>query len=242
MTATTIHLRTELLRTFRNRRMLIFTLGLPLVLLFTVGTTNRHATAAGISFPLYFTAAMAAYGALFAVFSPGSRIAVDRASGWTRYMRITPLRARTYFLAKVVAAYVVVLPTLALVYAAGASLGVHLSASQWLGMTGLLLVGLVPFVLIGIIVGHLIGVDALAPTVGGLVVVFALFGGAYGNFFHKGVMLTATKLLPSFWMVRSGQAALGGGWPLEGWLVVVVWTLVLVPVAYVVYRRDTNRV
>jgi ABC-type polysaccharide/polyol phosphate export permease len=43
-------------------------------------------------------------------------------------------------------------------------------------------------------------------------------------------------------MVRSGQAALGGGWPLEGWLVVVVWTLVLVPVAYVVYRRDTNRV
>jgi ABC-2 type transport system permease protein len=242
MTTTTVHVRTEVLRTFRNRRMLIFTLGLPLVLLFTVGATNRHATTAGVSFPLYFTAAMAAYGALFAVFSPGSRIAVDRTSGWTRHMRITPLRARTYFLAKVVAAYVVVLPTLALVYVAGLSIGVHLSPSQWLEMTGLLLVALGPFVLIGIIVGHLISVDALAPTVGALVVVFALFGGAFGDFFHKGVMLTATKLLPSFWMVRSGQAALGSGWPLEGWLVVAVWTLVLVPVAYVVYRRDTDRV
>ena len=59
MTTTTVHVRTEVLRTFRNRRMLIFTLGLPLVLLFTVGATNRHATTAGVSFPLYFTAAMA---------------------------------------------------------------------------------------------------------------------------------------------------------------------------------------
>ena len=241
MTTTTIHLRTEILRTFRNRRMLIFTLALPLVLLLTVGATNRHATMAGVSFPLYFTAAMAAYGALFAVFSPGSRIAVDRASGWIRQLQITPLRAHTYFLAKVVAAYVVVLPTLAVVYVAGASLGVHLSTAQWLEMTGLLLVGLVPFVLMGIIVGHLVGVDALAPTVGALVVVFALFGGAYGDFFHKGATLTVTKLLPSFWMVRSGSVARGGSWPVEGWLVVAAWTLVLVPIAYVVYGRDTGR-
>lgn len=109
-------------------------------------------------------------------------------------------------------------------------------------MTGLLLLGLVPFVLMGIIVGHLISVDALAPTVGALVVGFALFGGAFGNFFNNGVMLTVVKLLPSFWLVGSGQAAVGGGWPLEGWLVVAVWTLVLVPLACVVYRRDTGRV
>ena len=53
-------------------------------------------------------------------------------------------------------------------------------------MTGLLLVGLVPFVLMGSLLGHLISVDALAPTVGALVVVFALFGGAFGNFFNTG--------------------------------------------------------
>jgi ABC-2 type transport system permease protein len=242
MTTMTVHLRSDLLRTVRNRRTLIFTLALPLVVLLTVGSANRHARIDGISFPLYFTAAMAAYGALFAVFSPGSRIAVDRASGWTRQLRITPLRARTYFLAKVLTAYVVVLPTLAVVYLAGTALGVHLSAAHWLEMTGLLLLGLVPFVLMGIIVGHLISVDALATTVGALVVGFALFGGAFGNFFNSGVMLTVVKLLPSFWLVRSGQAAVGGGWPLEGWLVVAAWTLVLVPLACVVYRRDTGRV
>jgi ABC-2 type transport system permease protein len=47
-------------------------------------------------------------------------------------------------------------------------------------MTGLLLIGLVPFVLMGLIFGHLIATDALVPVMGWLVVFFALFGGPSG--------------------------------------------------------------
>jgi ABC-2 type transport system permease protein len=242
MTAAT-HLRYEVLRMVRNRRTLAFSLGLPLVLYYAVASAQRHARTDGISFPLYFMTGMAAYGALFAVFSPGGRIAIDRARGWTRQLRITPLSARTYFVCKALTAYLIALPSLLLLYLAGVSLGVHLSAGQWLEMTGLLLVGLVPFVIMAVIVGHLISADAVAPAVGGLVVFFALFGGAWGRFFNGGVTLTLVKLLPSYWLVAAGKAAVvEGDWPAEGWIVVAVWTVVLVPLAVLVFRRDTGRV
>jgi ABC-2 type transport system permease protein len=237
------HFRCEVLRTLRNRRLFAFTLALPLVLFFAVGSANRHALTDGIAFPLYFMTGMAAYGSLFAVISPGVRIALDRSTGWTRQLKITPLRDRTYFVAKALTAYLVAVPTLALLYLAGLSLGVHLDAAQWLEMTGLLLVGLAPFVVMGIIAGHLVRVDSLAPAMGGLVVLFALFGGAFGWFFKKGAMLTVVKLLPSFWLVQSGKAALvHGNWPTEGWIVVAAWTVILVFLAVLAYRRDTGRV
>src|SRR5215469_13234492 len=144
------HFRYEIVRTFRNRVFYAVTLALPLVLFYAVATGQRHATFDGISFPLYFMTAMAVYGAMFAAVSPGARIARDRSGGWTRQLRITPLRARTDVAAKVLTAYLVALPSLALLYLAGASLGVRLDATQWLEMTGLLLAGLAPFVVLGI--------------------------------------------------------------------------------------------
>jgi ABC-2 type transport system permease protein len=236
------HFKYELFRTLRNRRALAVTLALPLVLFYAVASANRHARTDGISFPLYFMTGMAAYGALFAVFAPGGHIALDRAKGWNRQLRSTPLRARTYMLSKVAAAYLGVLPCLLLLFLAGMSLGVGLGAAQWLEMAGLLLVGVAPFVAMGIVLGHIVKADALMPAVGGVVVFFALFGGAYGSFFNSGALLTAVKLLPSFWLVQAGKAALiFGRWPAEGWAVVAAWTAVLVPLAALAYRRDTGR-
>ena len=235
----TTHLRYEILRTVRNRQFLFVTLALPLVLFYGVASGQRHATFNGTSFPLYFMTAMAVYGAMFAVVSPGARIARDRAGGWTRQLRITPLRARTDLITKVVAAYLVTLPTLALLYLAGASLGVRLDAARWLEMTGLILAGLVPFVAIGFVLGHLLSVDTLTPALGGIVVLFALFGGVFGfQIATSGPAFQFMKGLPSYWLVQAGKTALGGGsWPAEGWIVVGAWTAVLVPLAALAYRR-----
>lgn len=74
-------LRYEILRTVRNRGFFIITLMLPLVLFYAVAPGQRHALTDGISFPLYFMTGMAAYGAMFAVFTPGARIALDRSRG-----------------------------------------------------------------------------------------------------------------------------------------------------------------
>jgi ABC-2 type transport system permease protein len=54
------------------------TLALPLVIFYAIASANRHAMTEGIAFPLYFMTGMAAYGSMFAVVSPGARVAADQ--------------------------------------------------------------------------------------------------------------------------------------------------------------------
>jgi ABC-2 type transport system permease protein len=237
------YLRYEVQRNFRNWRFGILAVAFPLVLYFAVGSANRHVMFNGIAFPVYFMAAMATLGTMAAVISSAAVIAADRSTGWTRQMRITPLTTRTYFRAKVVNGYLRALVTIALMCLAGTALGVRLSAGGWLTMVGFLLVGLIPFTVLGILLGHLLSADASAPAVGGIVTLFALLGGVYGFQVAKsGPVLQIIKGLPSYWLVQAGKTALGGsGWPAEGWIVIAAWTLVLVPLAVLAYRRDTRR-
>lgn len=239
-----IYLRYELLRNARNWRFVIFSLLWPLLLFVTIAGTQRHQTFDGTGFPLYFMTAMAALGTMVAVVSSGARIAAERSIGWTRQMRITPLRAGAYFGAKVLCGYLMALLTVGAMCLAGAVMGVRLPAGAWLAFTGLLLVGLVPFAVLGILLGHLLKPEALLPAVAGITTLLALLGGAYGFLVAtSGPVFEAIRALPSYWLVQAGKAALGhGGWPAEGWIVIAAWTVVLVPLTVLVYRRDTSRV
>ncbi len=243
MTGST-YLRYEVLGNFRNLRFVFFTLAWPLILFFTVAGPQRHHTFDGIAFPLYFMTGMAVMGTMIAVVSNGARIAAERSVGWTRQLRITPLTTGAYFSAKVVCGYLMALITIAAMFLAGTALGVRLSAGEWLTVTGLLLIGLVPIALLGLVLGHLLTPDSLAPAVGGVVTLFALLGGAYGFLVAtSGPLFEVMKALPSYWLVQAGKTALGGGsWPAEGWVVIAIWTAVLAPIAVLVYRRDTSRV
>jgi ABC-2 type transport system permease protein len=238
------YLNYELLRNFRNWRFLFLSLAFPLVLYFSVAGANRHVDFDGTSFPVYFMAAMATLGTMAAVIGSAGVIATERSTGWMRQMRITPLPARAYFRAKVLCGYVRAILTIALLCLAGTAYGVRLSASEWATMVGLLLVGLVPFAVLGVLLGHVLNPDSGAVAVAGIVTLFSLLGGVYGFQIAKsGVMFDIIKGLPSYWLVQAGKAALGGhDWPLEGWIVIAAWTIVLVPIAVLVYRRDTSRV
>jgi ABC-2 type transport system permease protein len=239
-----IYLRYEVLGNFRNVRFVFFTLAWPLILFFTIAGPQRHHTFDGIAFPLYFMTGMAVMGTMIAVVSNGARIAAERSVGWTRQLRITSLTTSAYFSAKVVCGYLMALITIVAMFLAGTALGVRLSAGEWLTVTGLLLIGLVPIALIGLVLGHLLTPDSLTPAVGGVVTLFALLGGAYGFLVAtSGPLFEVIKALPSYWLVQAGRTALGGGsWPAEGWIVIAIWTAVLAPIAVLVYRRDTSRV
>jgi ABC-2 type transport system permease protein len=242
MTAVT-YMRYEVVRNFRVWQFVFFSLAWPLIVFFTVGGANRHATFNGIAFPVYFMSGMAAQGAMVAVVSRGALIATDRSFGWTRQLRITPLSTRTYFSTKVLCGYLMALLTIAALCLAGTTLGVSLPASGWLTLIGLLLAGLIPFAVLGILLGHLLRPESLVPAVGGLTVLFALLGGAYGfQVATSGVIFDVIKALPSYWLVQASKAALGGGgWPAEGWIVIAIWTVVLAPLAVLAYRRDTSK-
>jgi ABC-2 type transport system permease protein len=238
------YLRYEVIRTSRNRRFMLFSLIFPLVLFLTIAGSNRHNHLDGVAFPLYYMTGMVAWGSTIAIISCGARIAVERQVGWTRQLRITPLRASAYFRAKIVCGYLMALLTIVVLYLAGSALDVRLTAAQWATMTVLLLVGLVPFAVLGILFGHLLTPDSLGPAVGGITALFALLGGAWGPLSTSRVFVDVVKCVPSYWLVQAGKTALGGsGWPpAQAWIVIVIWTAVLARLAVFAYRRDTARV
>lgn len=239
----TTYLRYELLRTFRNRRFLFFSLGFPLLMYLLIAGANKSRSIEGIPFPLYYMTGMLAWGSIIAIVSAGTRISAERQVGWARQLRITPLRTSTYLRTKIICGYVMALLTIAALYIAGSSLSVHLGAGQWTKMTLILVVGLVPFAVLGITLGHVLKPDSLGPAVGGITTLFALFGGAWGPLFTGRVFVDIVKCVPSYWLVQSGKVALGGaGWPpAEAWVVVAAWTAVLARLAVHAYRRDTAR-
>jgi ABC-2 type transport system permease protein len=237
------YLRYEVLRTWRNRRFLLFSLVFPLILFLTVAGPHKNIMVEHVSFPLYYMTGMIAWGSMVAVISSGARIAAERAVGWTRQLRITPLPTWSYFAAKIFCGYMMALLSMAVLFGAGSFMGVRLDVTQWLVMIGLLLVGLVPFAVMGIMFGHLLKLDSLGPAIGGVTSLFALLGGAYGPLITNGFLFKVVKILPSYWLVQAGKTALnGGGWPLEAWIVIAAWSLVLSALAVRVYQRDTKRI
>ena len=76
---------------------------------------NEHPTAhiAGTTWRTYFMVSMASFGAMVAALNAGgTRLAAERASGWTRQLRVTPLPAWSYVSTKIAASMVIVLPVI----------------------------------------------------------------------------------------------------------------------------------
>jgi ABC-2 type transport system permease protein len=242
---TLAYARYELLRTFRNRRLYILSIGFPLALYYAIAGPNRHEHnlgGTGISAPVYFMVGLVAFGTMNAVLGSGARIAAERGVGWNRQLRLTPLSSRAYFRVKVLTAYLMAAVTIALLYIAGATLGVRLNAGNWLEMTALILIGLAPFGALGILLGHLVTTDSIGPAIGGTTALLALLGGVWFPV-TSDAMHTIAEALPSFWLVEASHVGIGGaGWGSTGWFVVAAWTVVAAALARRAYMRDTQRV
>jgi len=240
----TPYLKYELLRAIRNRRFFILSLGFPVILYLVIAGPNRTEQdlgGTGISAPVYYMVGLVSFGAMGAMLSSGARIANERSAGWNRQLRLSPLTPRAYLQAKIVTAYLISGLTIVVLYVAGAAMGVDLPAGRWLAMTGLILVGLVPFAALGIAAGHVLTPDSIGPATGGAVGLLNLLGGTWFPI-TSGALHTIAMCLPSFWLVQASHVSLGGdGWGITGWLVTAGWTAVLSILAVRAYRRDTQR-
>lgn len=233
---TSLHFtRYELLRLVRNRRAFIFSL----ILFFVIGTSGTGA-AYGVDFTKYYMVAMIAFGGTMAVISGGARIAFDRAQGWMRAMRLTPLSVGSYLQAKMVSGLAIAAISFVIIGAAGIAVGVRMPASQW-GETALLvLIGLIPLGLMGIALGHVGTADSMGPMIGGISAVLAMLGGAW--FPLSGTLETVGKNIPTYWITRAGPLAIQGRWwPAQGWIVVAAWTVGCAALAAWAYRRSEGR-
>jgi ABC-2 type transport system permease protein len=237
----------EFLRLGRNKRFFFFTLVFPFVLFLVFGVANKnvnvHFGSVTLKFILFYMVGMAGYGAMMASITGGARISAERSVGWNRQLRLTPLRVPTYFAAKILTSYVMALISIAVLFVSGLAFGVHVPLGRWAEMIGLILVGLLPFVAIGIIIGHLLTPDSIGPALGGGASLFALLGGMWFPFDNGSTLQKIGEYVPSYWISQAARVGVGAsGWTAKGCLVVAAWTVVMAVLAARAYQRDTKRV
>ena len=101
-------LRIELKRMLRNRRTIIFTLVFPAAMFFVFGSGSgwHGAASAPATSSAYIMVSMALYGGALIAAAAGAVVAVERALGWSRQLRLTPLHPAAYILVKAFVALV----------------------------------------------------------------------------------------------------------------------------------------
>ncbi|MEU2656075.1 ABC transporter permease [Streptomyces sp. NPDC007325] len=242
LSTTAAYARLEVRRTLRDQGFVISTLGVPVLmyLLFT--------NLGGQADPAFRTAAMvgmAAYGALGAALSLGTGVAEDKATGWLRQLRVTPMTPRQVVVGRALTGAVVVLPAISAVLLAGALVnGVRMEPLRWAAVALALWLGSLPFALLGLGNGY-----RLTPQATGAVNVacnlgLAVVGGLWFPVsLFPGWLAGLSAWTPTHRFAEVGTALAGGHAPTAAALLLLTgWTAVFGAYAAVSYRRSARTV
>ncbi|MBP2321077.1 ABC-2 type transport system permease protein [Kibdelosporangium banguiense] len=164
------YIRFEVLRVLHNPRYLVFLIVMPVAFALIWAKQGPGVMVA-----------MAVYAACGgALLGSGNTIAEDRLTGWVRQLRVTPLPGRAWLGGKVVQGMLTVLPGLVAVGVVAVVKG-QIPPGRWLEILVVMLVGSLPFVLVGVFVGLL--VRGKTATVALMIVFFTLMflGGVVGG-------------------------------------------------------------
>jgi ABC-2 type transport system permease protein len=235
------YLRLEVRRTLRDTGFVIGGIAMPVMmyLLFTNLGENDGAwkTASMVG--------MAAYGAVGSALNTGGAVAEDRAVGWLRQLRVTPMTPRQVVTGRALTGAVTVLPAIVAVLAAGGLLnGVRLAAWQWAVIALLLWLGSVPFTLLGLgngyrLTGPATGVANMVCNLG-----LAVVGGLWFPITLFPDWLRAlSAYTPTHRFAQLGTSVADGHSPAPGAiLVLAVWLLAFGSYAVLSYRRSAENI
>jgi ABC-2 type transport system permease protein len=245
MKSMVVYLRFEVMRAARHRRYFILTIAVPAGLYLALGRrTPKNIDIGGIPFAAYFAVSMISFAAMSSGLNAGgARLAMERTSGWTKQIRITPLSPAGYVAAKVLTGVAVAIPgTLLVGLAAGLSKSVHLSPMTWVQLYATVWLALLPFAALGMVLGYALDVDTAQIATGLIVAVLSVLGGIFVPVTSFPTLLQDLgKMLPTYQMADAARAALTGVRPAYlDVLGLAAWTAVLGLAFAWLYRRDES--
>ncbi|ETK38107.1 ABC transporter permease [Microbispora sp. ATCC PTA-5024] len=241
------YIKVEMLRMLRNKRYIIFVVAFPLgfYLLYSNLWGNQVDQSTGVRGSIILMVSMGAYGALAAsMMSTAVPWSQERHSGWLRQLQITPLTSWAIIVTKLLAALLLVLPSLLLVgLAAVLTQHVSLTAGEWAGLLLCMWIGTIPFAALGLAIGSVLPPDTAQPAAMISMFGLALLGGLWIPLeVMPSTMRSVAQVLPSYdyasigWRIVAGHAPEAG--PVAG---ILGWAVVLGALAVVAYRRATVR-
>jgi ABC-2 type transport system permease protein len=234
----------EAKRQWRNREILIFRLGLPTAVYLILNAANGDTPPDS---PGGRVVAVAALGAVISGLAAGPSLGDERANGWLRQLRTTPLRPSVAVAAKIVVAMSFALPAIALVAAAaglvGDNQGTALGWAESIKLVGLMWLATTPITAIGALIGLTFGGEAAQGATTLAFVVLWLAGGIFTSPSNLPDALAAVaKVLPSYGVVQVGESVAGGlSLPAAALAVLAAWTVGAGALAALAWRRVLAR-
>jgi ABC-2 type transport system permease protein len=236
----------ELKRVLRNRRAMIFTLVLPAALYLIVGTNDQYSSdrAGSGNVSAYILISMAAYGAVLATTSGGAMVAVERALGWSRQLRLTPLSPVAYVAAKAVVALALGAGAVAAVTLVGALNGKAVMPTHvWISAALIAWLGSVVFGAFGLFMGYLLPSENVMQVLGPVLAALAAVGGLWFPISAHSVMGHISACTPIYGLANLARWPLYGGAPHVVWIVnLLAWLALFVGGAAWRMSKDTARV
>jgi len=234
----------EIRRLLRNRRTVMVTLVVPVVLFLLFKANRRAGALEGVGFTAAATMiGIAVYGAMLAATSGGAMVSIERAQGWSRQLRLTPLRPAAYIAIKILVAMLLGLTSVIVVYLFGAIDGVQMAASTWV-LTGLLAwAASLLFASFGLFMGYLLPSENVMQIISPVLGVFSLLGGLFIPIvLLPSIMQDIAPFVPTYGVASIARYPLVGGAFDPTWILsVVVWTAAFAAAAMILFRRDTRR-
>jgi ABC-2 type transport system permease protein len=244
MSRSLTYLWLEATRQWRNREILIFRLGFPIAVYLILNATDGDTPS---DRPGGTMVAIAALAAINSGLAAGPSLGEERANGWLRQLRTTPLRPRAAVAAKIVVAMSFALPSIALVAAVaglvGDNEGLALGWAGWLRLVGLIWIATTPITALGTLIGLTFGGEAAQGATTLTFVVLWLLGGIFTPPSQMPDALGAiAETLPSYGMVQVGQSVVGGhALPAAALVVLAAWTVGAGALAALAWQRVVAR-
>jgi len=235
----------ELKRMVRNRRTIIFTLIFPGALFLSFsGNQGWNEDAGHGNVAAYIMVSMALYGAALTAASSGAMVAMERAVGWSRQLRLTPLSPVVYISMKALVALVMGAVAVAVVNVAGIFQGKpDMPVGIWVSCAVLAILCTLVFAALGVFVGYLVpGENAMQILGPGLALMSFL-----GNVFipiddHTSLIWHIAQWTPMFGVAEITRAPLTGELPWYAVVNALGWLTVFVLGAAWRMSKDTARV
>lgn len=236
MTLLAAHTRVSLLELCRYWTFVVPTLAFPAAFFAMFGVPRATEANSGQLLAAY--AGFAALGVAFFQFGVG--IAAERASPWERYLRTLAVRAATRFGARILSALVFTCASVAAVaVVAVLATPLALPAVRWPLLAVAVLLGGVPFALLGIAIGYWLPPRSALPVANLLYLGLSYAGGLWIPPAHlpDGVRRVG-ELAPTRPLTELLHGAAAGSVPLRAALLLVVWSAAFAGLALAGYRRD----
>jgi ABC-2 type transport system permease protein len=240
-------LRLEVRRLMRNRRTMIFTMIFPIFFFLLFGTNKSYVNEriGHGNVVAFVMISIALYGAVFATTSGGAMVSIERAQGWSRQLRLTPLAAPAYVLMKVLTAMVLASGSVAIVYIVGAVTNKASMPTYLWVVTGLSVwVGSLLFAAFGLLMGYLLPTENVMQLMSLSLTLLSFAGGLFvpvSNYPHT--IQEIAKWTPLYGLnelVHTPLLGTGVDWT---WVVnVLAWLILFSWGAIWRMRGDTARV